>query len=183
MKLRRARTIVVSMTLAGFAAAAAVLAFVSLPALRATARLSDEIAREHAELEAQYVSRRNLLANGEKAAELRAGLAPLSAQFLPKGRELDFITAVEAVAERRGVQQRIQLSAPESPPAPELTVGFDISLDGETRAVLAALSDLERLPTLLVTEMLSLRPAPRADGGSDLSLNLRGALATPPPGL
>ncbi|HJV32821.1 MAG TPA: hypothetical protein VJ694_02225 [Patescibacteria group bacterium] len=185
MKLARAKLVVVLLTLAGIAACAVVATFLFLPTFRDVGKLSDDIVAAHSELEAQYVNRKNLLSSSEKAKSVRETIQALGGQFLPNGRELDFITAVEAVAARTGVEERILLSVNEgAKAAEELRVGFDLTLTGATPAVLQTLVDLERMPTLLIFDSAVVRPADGTGGGpSFLSLNLRGSLVAPPKGL
>ena len=185
MKLARAKLVVVLLTIAGLVFIGGLAVFLSLPTFREIGRLSDEIIRAHSELEAQYLNRRNLLSSGEKVVTVRQSMREIAVQFLPAGRELDFITAVEGVAARHGVEERIVLTPGGGPRgAEELQVGFDITLNGSTPAVLRTLLDLERMPNLLVFESAVLRPGAGEPGDpSFLSINLRGSLVAPPKGL
>ena len=185
MKLSSAKLLVIFLTVAGLLASAGIAFFLFLPTLREDARLSDEITRAHSELEAQYLNRKNLLSSTEKAKAVRQTISNLSSQFLPAGRELDFITAVEAISSRDGSEERILLTVNEgSKGAEELRVGFDITLSGPTPAVLRTILDLERMPTLLIFDSVVVRPGDGAPGGpSFLSVNLRGSLVAPPKGL
>ncbi len=185
MKLANAKLIVILLTIAGLAVSGGVAFFLFMPTFLEVGRLSGEIVRAHSELEAQYLNRKNLLTSGEKAKAVRETTGRLSAQFLPVGRELDFITAVEALAAKHGVEERIALTVSETGKgAEELRVGFDITLSGATPSVLQTLVELERMPTLLIFEAATVRPGEGAPGGpSFLSLNLRGSLVAPPKGL
>lgn len=185
MKLARAKLVVVFLTFAGLAFSGAVAGLLFLPTFREIGRLSEEIVRAHSELEAQYVNRRNLLSSGEKVGVVRATMRELAVQFLGKGRELDFITAVEGIAAGNGVEERLLLTVSESGgAAAELRVGFDITLNGATPAVLQTIVDLERMPSLLIFDSAVLRPGDGAPGApSFLSVNLRGSVVAPPAGL
>lgn len=184
MKLARAKLVVILLTVAGLLFVVGNLAFLFLPTFREVNRLSDEIVRAHSELEAQYLNRRNLLSSGEKVGQSRETMRALAAQFLPPGRELDFITAVETLSAARGVEERLLLTVGAARGADELRVGFDITLNGPTPDVLKTLADIERMPNLLVFESGVLRPGDGAPGGpSFLSINLRGSLVAPPKGL
>ena len=185
MKLARAKLVVILLTIAGLVACAGITAFLFLPTFRDVGALSGEIVAAHAELEAQYVNRKNLLSSSEKAKAVRETIQDLGAQFLPNGHELDFITAVEEVASRNGVEERILLNVNEGAKlAEELRVGFDLTLTGPTPAVLQTLVELERMPTLLIFDSAVVRPGDGTAGGpSYLSLNLRGSLVAPPKGL
>ncbi|MEK7546234.1 MAG: hypothetical protein AAB554_04130 [Patescibacteria group bacterium] len=185
MKLARAKLVVMMLTLAGLVFDAGILLYLCMPTFREIGRLTEEIVRAHSELEAQYLNRRNLLSSGEKVGSARETMRALAAQFQPKGRELDFITAVEGVAAARGVEERLMLTVIEGTKGiEELRVGFDLTLNGASPAVLQTLVDLERMPSLLIVESAVMRPGEGAAGGpSFLSVNLRGAIVAPPAGL
>jgi len=185
MKLSQAKLVVILLTGAGLLLSAAVAFFLFLPTFRELQRLSAEIIRAHSELEAQYLNRRNLLSSGAKVLTARETVNTLKPQFLPTGRELDLITAVEAIASRNGVEERLTLSVKDgAKAADELRVGFDVTLSGPAPSVLQALVEIERMPYLLIFDSAILRPGEGAPGGpSFLSINLHGAAVAPPAGL
>jgi hypothetical protein len=185
MKLSSAKLVAILLTIAGLAFSVAVTLFILRPTYREVGRLTDEIVRAHSELEAQYVNRRNLLSSADKVVAARETLGKLSGQFLPDGRELDFITAVEALAARHGVEERILLTVnPSGTGAEELKVGFDITLSGSAPGVLQTVVELERMPSLLIFDSAVVRPEVGAPGNASfLSINLRGAIVSPPRGL
>lgn len=182
MKLARAKLIVVFLTAAGFLTAVSVFAFLLVPMFRDIRRLDADILAAHAELQAQYANRKNLLSSLTKSQEARGTLETLGTQFLPPGRELDFITSVETIAARNGVEERIGLSFKESTEAEELRVSFDITLNGSFRSVLQTIVDLERMPTLLIFDSVVVRPTPGTgpDEPSFLSVNIKGTIPAPP---
>jgi len=185
MKLAHAKLVVILLTVAGLIFSAGVAAMLFLPTFREVRRLSGEIVRAHSELEAQYLNRRNLLSSGEKVKTARETMRSLATQFLPKGRELDLITAVEAIASRNGVEERLTLNVNEGAKGgDELRVGFDLTLNGNSNAVLQTIVDVERMPYLLVFDSGVVRPGEGAAGApSFLSVNLRGSAVAPPLGL
>ncbi|GEM_PF-2063491 len=185
MKLARAKGVVIFLTVSGLAVNAALALLLFLPTMQEIGTLSREIVLAHSELEAQYLNRKNLLSSGEKARDVRETMRALGAQFLPDGRELDFITAVEKLAAENGVEERILLTVNAGGKgADELRLGFDITLNGPSPAVLQTVIDLERMPTLMIFESAVVRPGEGApDGPSFLSINLRGSLVAPPRGL
>jgi hypothetical protein len=183
MKLAQAKLVVILLTVAGLLFTAGVVAVLFLPTFREVRRLSDEIIRAHSELEAQYLNRRNLLSSSDKVVTVRETMRDLATQFLPEGRELDFITAVEAIASRNGVEERLLLSVNDAARGgDELKVGFDLTLNGPSRAVLQTIVDVERMPYLLIFDSAVVRPG-EGSGGSFLSVNLRGSAVAPPQGL
>jgi len=185
MKLASAKLVVILLTVVGLLLSAGVALFLFLPTFREVRRLTDEIIRAHSELEAQYLNRRNLLSSSAKVGTVRQTMRTLASQFLPAGRELDFITAVEGIAARHGVEERILLTVSEgAKAAEELKVGFDITLNGPAPAVLQTVVDIERMPYLLIFDSAVVRPGEGTAGGpSFLSTNLRGSAVAPPPGL
>ena len=185
MKLAHAKIIVILLTVAGAVFSGGVAFFLFLPTWREVGRLSKDIVRAHSELEAQYLNRKNLLTSSDKVGTVRGTIRELATQFLPTGRELDFITAVEAIAGRQGVEERILLTVIEgAKAAEELRVGFDITLSGPAPAVLQTIVDLESMPNLLIFDSVQVRPGAGAPGEpSFLSVTLRGSIVAPPIGL
>lgn len=184
MRLDQAKIVVIVLALGGLAFIAAVASFMFVPAWKDVHLLSAQISGAYAELDAQYANRKNLLSSIGKAEGARADAAKLAPQFLPPGRELDFITSVEDIAARRGVEERITLAPLDGGTAPELKTAFDITLNGDVRAVLQALVDIERMPILLIVDSVTARPTAGAPGAASfLSLNLRGSIPNPPPGI
>jgi len=185
MKLTHAKILVIFLTVAGAAFSVGVAVFLFLPTYREVGRLSDEIVRAHSELEAQYLNRKNLLSSSDKVGTVRGTIRELATQFLPTGRELDFITTVEGIAARDGVEEHILLAVNEgAKAAEELRVGFDITLSGSAPAVLQTIVDLESMQTLLIFDTAQARPGEGAAGGpSFLSVTLRGSIVSPPNGL
>ena len=184
MKLAYAKLIVILLTIAGLLFSAGVAVFLFLPTFREIRRLSEDIVRAHSELEAQYVNRRNLLSSSVKVEEARKTLGTLSTQHLPPGRELDLITAVETIASRHGVEERLVLTPNTEKGAEELSLRFDITLNGPSLAVFRTIVDIERMPTLLLFDSGIVRPG-EAEAGAPafLSVNLRGSITAPPAGL
>lgn len=183
MKLSSAKLVVILLTIAGIGFSVGIGVFLLMPTFREINRLSDEIVRAHSELEAQYVNRKNLLSSAGKVVTARETVKTLTTQFLPKGRELDFITAVERIAGQNGAEERINLTV-NAGGAEELRVSFDLVLTGPTPAVMRTILDLERMPTLLVFDSAVVRPGEGAPGGpSFLSVSLRGSVVAPPTGL
>lgn len=187
MKLQSAKLTVAFLTVAGWLFIAGVAVFLALPTLREVRALSDEILKAHAELAAQYANRRNLLTNSVKVQEGRETMAALAVQFVPQGQELSFITAVEAVAEANGVNQRIQIvpGAAAVGGVEELRTGFEITLTGPYRSVLQAVVGIERLPAIVALDSLAVRPggSPAPGSSAPVLVSIRGAVAQPPKGL
>lgn len=186
MKMRNAKLIVTLLTMGGLLAAAAVTVFLFVPTLRDVMHLSDQIIQAHAELDAQYANRKNLLASLTAAESAHATMQKLAAQFVPVGHELDFITAVENLAAKDGVQEIVSLTPNDGGGgAAELKENYDLTVNGKYRSVMQMLVDLEKMPTLLLVDNVVVRPGPGASPGeqSFLSVMMHGSLAAPPNGL
>lgn len=185
MKLERAKIVVVAMTFAGMLFAAGAALWLVLPAYREVRVLASQIIDAQTELEAQYANRRHLLASIEELARVRAVVGKLTSQFLPAGQELVFITSVEEIAARHGVTERIRLSAAPPGSLEELNRSFELSLSGPFPDVLKAFLDVERLPSLLVIDAVSVNSnrADTPDARPHVTFLIRGALAAPPKNL
>lgn len=184
MKLQTAKLVVAGMTFGGVLAVGSIAIFLFLPTLRDAQELRRQIVDAQTELEAQYTNRKNLLSSRDKVEETRGIMQALAVQFVPAGRELDFITAVEALAAKNGVTERLQLSRlEEGKKAPEISNRFDLVIDGTYLAALQMLTDLEKLPTLVLLDSLAIRPGGGADGPTTLMITVRGTIAAPPQGI
>lgn len=185
-KIRNARLVVILLTLGGMAAIVVATIFLFIPAFRADVKLSSQITMAHAELDAQYANRKNLLSSLDKADQARADIRLLSAQFVQPGHELDLITALENLATADEVEERLTLRPnDDAKAAAELNEYYELTVNGDYPKVMRMLVDVERLPTLMVVESGSVRPGPGPNPGDPpfLSVVLRGTLANPPNGL
>lgn len=184
MNLARAKIFAASMTVLGLVTILAIAFLLIVPTFRASRDLATDIRQAQAELDAQYRNRRQLLQSIQQIAALREALDALSVQYLEPGKELSFITAVEELAAKRGVDQRIRLTTPEDP-ASGAPVGFDIALEGPFRHALLAVMDIERLPFVPDVQQLTVRTGRSGREGepANVSVSIRGALMPPPPGL
>ena len=184
MKLHNAKLMVGLMTGAGVLALALNAFFLFLPTLRAARDLKAKIMLAQTELEAQYANRKHLLSSRAKIAETKETMKTLSAQFVPVGQELQFITAIEALASKNGVTERLQLSKNETDrKAPEFEEHFDLIIEGPYRATLQMLTDIEKLPPLMIVDSSAVRPGSGADGQANLSIDLHGSIVAPPKSL
>ncbi len=181
MKLKNAKIIALLLTLAGLAACASVLFLLFIPSFKENLKLSAEITAAYGQLGAQYAHRKNLLINHDRVETARETMKRLGTQFLPVGREIELITAIEALAAKNGIEERITLSRLEGGSAPELKVGFSLALSGPSRGVMQMLIDLEKLPTLLITDAVEVRTG-GTDAGPVLFINVRGTIVSPPNG-
>jgi len=184
MRLHHAKLAVALMTLVGIVFSVAIVVFIFIPTLNEDRNLSSQINDAHAELQAQYTNRRNLLSSINKAETARATMKALAVQFVPDGQELGLITAIETLATKTGVEEHISLKKDETDKDPvELRENFDLTLSGDYRPVLQMLVELERMPQLLITKSVLVQPSPgdTPTSPSFLSVVLHGLLVAPPP--
>lgn len=180
----------VLLILGGLVALALILIFLFVPNFKEVARLSKEIMQARTELDAQYANRKKLLTSLSTATKGRVDIQTLSTQFVPAGREIDLITAIENLAAKNHVEEHFALSpADEAKAAVEQKENFTLTINGNFRAVMQMIVDLEKMPALLIVEGGAIHPGagPTQDGTppseSFLSVNLHGSIAEPPPGL
>lgn len=186
MKLKRAKFTVVLLTIGGLAFLIGIGLFLFLPTLKDDVALSAKISAAHAELDAQYANRKNLLSSLDKAQTARETMRALSSQFVPVGKELDFITALEALAAKDGVEERVTLKeAGSGRAAQELRETFELIVNGSYRQAMQMLVDIEKMPNLVIVDSVLVRPGPGSSPGapSFLSITLRGSLVAPPSAL
>lgn len=184
MKLARAKLVVILLTVAGLLLTGGLVAFVTAPSLKELGVLGHKLVRAHAELESQYANRKKLATSVTDVQKSRESLAIFADQFVGPGDELSFITAVESIAAARGVSEQIRLVPGAAAGASEVTVGFELTLNGPYNRVMQAIVDMERMAALVIFQSFSLRPW-RSPGASETSVtvSLKGAVAAPPRGL
>jgi len=186
MKLSTAKLVVLIMSVLGVLFVGGLSAFLLLPSFTESIRLSGEILKAHAELDAQYSDRKSLLSSLKKSEGARDSIKALTVEFQTPGRELDLITAVEALAAKDGVVEHFSLSPRQAGGGmPELQEAFDLTVEGEYRDVMQMLVDVEKMPVILVTENGLIHPGQGASGESKdfVSMTLRGSVVSLPQGL
>ncbi len=183
MTIRHASIAVFGLTFAGLVAVGAVIGFLIAPTLSELRALGEKTARAQTDLQAQYENRKKLLSSASDAEKVRKTLATLGSQFVPEGKELDFITEIEGIAGRNAVAERLRLTEASLPGAGEIRTGFELNLDGPYHKVMQTIVELERAPTLIVFTDLTVRPGASSGPDTPVSIVLHGAFARPPRGL
>lgn len=187
MTMKKTKILLGIMTALGVIFIIALLAFFIRPLWKDTHRLAGEITEKQVELDAQYTQLKQLLESNENIIEANGVLDGLRDRFVSPGQELDFITAVETIADEEDVRAEIVLAIPpprkdRKPEIPELVEDFEINFNGDFKRIHRAITSLERLPQITVTEFLAIR-ALRSRGADDppsASALIRGKLAFPP---
>ncbi len=181
MKLKNAKILAITLTLASAAFIACLLFFLFIPTLKANASLASSITLAYAQLDAQYANRKNLLNSSEKVVRAREIENRLAVQFVNDGREIDFIKNIEALAAKNNIEQRIQLTKSEGGEAPEIKTLFALSINGTYRDAMQMLVDMEKSHPLILVRSMDIRPGTAGEGSDFLQINIHGALVSPPP--
>lgn len=185
MKLSTARLLVIVLTALGLLFVGGVMSFLFLPSFAESVRLSGEILKAHAELDAQYEDRKSLLSSLKNAVKAHDDLGGLKVQFLQTGRELDLIRHIEDLAAQEGVTEHFSVQPAEDGPIKEIKEQFDLTIEGDYLKVMRMLVDVERMPILLVTQSGVVHPGQgdTAESPSFVQLDLKGAIVSIPEGL
>jgi hypothetical protein len=166
MTLHNTKTLAVVMTLTAFIAIGAVLMFLTRPAWLQVRELVVSIDAANTQLNAQYENRKRLLTDARAVDERLRTLTETSSQFIHSGNEIDFIKAVEVIADRNHVQHETRISDSELPSIKEFSKSFDLSFSGSYQDVLKTLIELERMEYLTAPITLDIRPT--STGGAAL---------------
>lgn len=185
--MRRTKILLGITTLIGVLFIAALVIWFIRPMWKETHRLANEITEKQVELDAQYTQLKKLLESNDAIEVANQTVESLRGQFVVAGEELDFITSVEEIADEEGVQAEIVISTPSAKKGPkrriaELVEDFEISFNGDFTRVHRAITALDRLPQITVTDTLAIR-ALRGSGDDSpprASSLIRGKLAFPP---
>lgn len=138
--------------LAMLAGVVAVLFLVIMPTARDIERISDDVYREITDLERKWERGQRLRETISDFEKIKSERSTLTKSFIITGRELEFITALEALAANRGLIQHIQLQFDRT----TAQAGFEeipiiITLEGRFNAITQYLEDLERLTYYVTT--------------------------------
>ncbi|MCG2695546.1 type 4a pilus biogenesis protein PilO [Candidatus Parcubacteria bacterium] len=82
-----------------------------IPTVNDIKRIKAEVENQIAEMEKRYITGQSLKELKENLEKIDPELETLSKSFVVKGRELDFITALEELAYKNNVQQKINMDA------------------------------------------------------------------------
>jgi len=138
-----------------------IIVFVVIPAIRDIRQLNKQIDGQRAQLESRYEKRltiKNSIKNFNNLHPQIPGL--LASIFLNSGNEIEFITALESLAEKNNLAQSINFDTKNGEDSLEnkRKVPVEISITGDYINILKYISDIERLNFYLIIDHISSAP-------------------------
>ena len=137
------------------------VAIVALPSIHGILQLADNITRERERIQ-PIVSRAlrfNTISSDVK--RIQKDLPSLRKLFISEGQEVAFFTTLGEVSRRLGLTQTLRLGdGQKNEPGNTSTFPLDLELQGDYRATLQYLAELERMPELISFDVINMRVAP-----------------------
>lgn len=127
-----------------------------IPSINKIKEIRNEIISQKVQLERDMINQRNISTLSKKIEEIEPQLNKLEQIFINKNRELEFITALEGIAQDNNITQGLQLS-----PASETTnklykkIPLSLKCQGEFEHILNYLTDLEGLQYYITVNHLT----------------------------
>jgi len=155
----------------------AVIYFVIFPSVRDIKNIKNEIESQRLELERRYIKGQSLRKTKEKLERAEEKIHVLDQVFIGQNSGLEFVTALEGVAGKNGVNQKINLLS-QTPVDNEFynMVPLQLSSQGGIGQQMNYLVSLETLNYYINIKSLELssgsRLAPTSDSGSTTNVNL-----------
>ena len=136
----------------------AIIAFVVVPAIQDIQQLNKQIVEQRAQLESRYEKRltiKNSIKNFNNLSPQIPGL--LSSIFVNSGNEIEFITALESLADKNNLTQSINFDTKNGETSLEnkRRVPVDITITGDYVNILKYISDTERLNFYFIIDHIS----------------------------
>lgn len=126
---------------------AAVITLIVFPALREIRLISQQVYEERIRLEKLYVRGQLQKIVREKYATIEHSIGFLNTILLKENQELEYITALERVAESTGVELGIAIGDPKRIPEQTYsTLPFTFSVSGNWTSILRWVEEVESLP-------------------------------------
>lgn len=152
------------------------IAFITYPSVLEIKSLNTTIDAQRVELEAQYLRGLTLKQTLKTYQDVKQNIEVLNHVYLTPGKELDFITALEHVADTTHVSQQIKLNTPSAAQnQPDLPI--QLTLAGNLANVIQYLSTVEALDYYVNVDTLRLG-LPNLSGTPRGSVGQLGALLT-----
>ncbi len=125
---------------------AALIFFLLIPNIKKITQTRDNIIGQKIQMERDMINQRNISTLSKKIEEIEPQLNKLEQIFINKNRELEFITALEGIAQNNNISQNLQLN-PASEDADKLYKKIPLTLkcQGEFKHIINYLTDLEAL--------------------------------------
>ena len=133
----------------------------------------DRINNEREDLEKQYQRVIYLKKNYEKIKEIEEQLEVLDDLFLIQDQELEFITALENIAAKNNVTQKINLKKIDLNDPEQKTMPFDITITGTTQNVVTYLLKIEQLEYYINFQSISINAISNITSSSGRSISRR----------
>lgn len=135
----------------------------AIPSVLAIRDLENKIAEEQAKIDVRYALRRYIRNSVTNLAATKRRIGALAAGALQEGKELEFITALEASAASSGVTQEIALETANQKEISkwEREIPLKLRISGPYTRVLRHLNAVERLPYFILVDSIAITK-PRA---------------------
>ncbi len=126
-------------------AVAAIIFLVIIPSTEEISKMKQNIMKERIDLEQKYEKGLSLKKLSENLKTIEPRMLALNQTFISANRELEFITALEGIAAKNGVSQKISLGKPAATgDKPYKKTPLNIQIQGSYRNAASYLRDLER---------------------------------------
>jgi Tfp pilus assembly protein PilO len=134
------------------------LGIAAVPSVLAIRDLEKKIAEEQDKIDVRYALRRYIRNSVTNLANTKRRIGALSAGALQEGKELEFITALEAAAEKSDVTQSITLETVNQKDTSkwEREIPLKLRIGGPYDRVLRHLNAIERLPYLVLLDSITI---------------------------
>ncbi len=127
--------------------------FIILPSRSAIIRAKNIIENRRQSLEQKYTRGQDISLLAKNIEKISLEAKNLNKIFIVRGQELQFITALEAVAEQNNINQTIHMSPPQAkadePTAAYQTTDLQLAVAGKFSHLMKYLNDLEKLDYLI----------------------------------
>jgi Tfp pilus assembly protein PilO len=133
--------------------------FIVIPTMRDIKVMGQDIENQRIDLETKYIKGYTLKQLTENLKEIQPKLSQLDQVFINKNRELEFITTLENRADQASVNQKINLSSPQTAANQKFQKNsLQLSTQGEFNQQLKYLMDLEALSYYINVNLIELTP-------------------------
>ena len=135
---------------------AIIIGSVLIPSFRGIITLAEEISRQQSKAAQALAHARQLAPTTSLIEEIQRELPGLERMIIESGKEIDFFALLEEKNKQNNLQQLVRLSPSVEvlPSLEELPLEFQIQ--GTFQDILAYISELERMPELIVLRSITL---------------------------
>lgn len=136
---------------------AAVTYLVILPMMREITGIVQAIHQEREDLEVKYRRGQQIRKITTEFKKIQTDVIRLNMFYLPAGQELDFITTLETIARRHGIDLDKTTELTTAFPSPDAPLPLTLTLQGNFTQIIRYLLELEQLELYFNISRLSLR--------------------------